>query len=103
MLRRLLNIASIVCLVLCVALMGMWVRSYQRYYMLDVYNPIGTFRIDSGKGRLTSVFSTRTDAWSVAMLTYSYDRVTPNPNSALGFYAKFRPEGFHFDLPYWFL
>jgi hypothetical protein len=29
MLRRLLNIAAIVCLVLCVALMGMWVRSYQ--------------------------------------------------------------------------
>jgi hypothetical protein len=28
MLRRLLNIASTVCLVLCVALMGMWVRSY---------------------------------------------------------------------------
>jgi hypothetical protein len=35
MLRRLLNIASIVCLVLCVALMGMWVRSYWRY---DVFN-----------------------------------------------------------------
>src|SRR5690349_10707150 len=30
MLRRLLNIASIVCLVLCMALMGMWVRSYYR-------------------------------------------------------------------------
>jgi hypothetical protein len=30
MLRRLLNIASIVCLVLSVALMGMWVRSYHR-------------------------------------------------------------------------
>jgi hypothetical protein len=28
MLRRLLNIASIVCLVVCVALLGMWVRSY---------------------------------------------------------------------------
>ena len=26
--RRLLNIASVVCLVLCVALMGMWARSY---------------------------------------------------------------------------
>jgi hypothetical protein len=26
--RRLVNIASVVCLVLCVALMGMWVRSY---------------------------------------------------------------------------
>jgi hypothetical protein len=29
MVRRPLNIASIVCLVLCVALMGMWVRSYR--------------------------------------------------------------------------
>jgi hypothetical protein len=29
MLRRLLNIASIVCLVACVALMAMWVRSYR--------------------------------------------------------------------------
>jgi hypothetical protein len=28
--RRFLNIASIVCLILCVALMGMWVRSYWR-------------------------------------------------------------------------
>ena len=28
MLRRLLNIASIVCLVACVALLGMWVRSW---------------------------------------------------------------------------
>jgi hypothetical protein len=28
MLRRLLNIASIACLVLCVLLMGLWVRSY---------------------------------------------------------------------------
>jgi hypothetical protein len=28
MIRRLLNIASIVCVVLCVVLMGMWVRSY---------------------------------------------------------------------------
>jgi hypothetical protein len=28
---RLLNTASVVCLVLCVALMGMWVRSYRAY------------------------------------------------------------------------
>ena len=28
--QRPLNIASIVCLVACVALMGMWVRSYRR-------------------------------------------------------------------------
>jgi hypothetical protein len=31
MLRRLLNIASIVCLVVCVALMVLWVRSYYWY------------------------------------------------------------------------
>ena len=37
MLRRLLNIASIVCLVLCVALMGMWVRSY---HWVDHSRPI---------------------------------------------------------------
>jgi hypothetical protein len=29
MLRRVLNVASIICLVVCVALMGMWVRSYR--------------------------------------------------------------------------
>ena len=34
--RRLLNIASIVCLVLCVALMGMWVRSYYYRYSLEM-------------------------------------------------------------------
>ena len=39
MLRRLLNIASIVCLVLCVALMGMWVRSYRWMTTVDVPAP----------------------------------------------------------------
>jgi hypothetical protein len=46
--RRLLNIASIVCLVLCVALMGMWVRSYSW--------------VDQLHGRLTS-----TEGFSVGM------------------------------------
>ena len=41
MLRRLLNIASIVCLVLCVALMGMWVRSYS----VESNHWMGTLRI----------------------------------------------------------
>jgi hypothetical protein len=52
MLRRLLNIASIVCLVLCVALMGMWVRSY---YWLDDFNftPRGcTIGVGSASGRI---------------------------------------------------
>jgi hypothetical protein len=49
MLRRLLNIASVVCLVLCVALMGMWVRSY---YWIDefVSNPLGASTVGGGSG-----------------------------------------------------
>jgi hypothetical protein len=35
MFRRLLNIASIACVVLCVALTGLWVRSYQAYDWLN--------------------------------------------------------------------
>jgi hypothetical protein len=42
--RRLLNIASIVCLVLCVALMGMWVRSY--FWLDDFkFKPFGASSI----------------------------------------------------------
>jgi hypothetical protein len=52
MTRRLLNIASVVCLVLCVALMGMWVRSY---YILDAlfgFPPGRQFNIQSQPGRV---------------------------------------------------
>jgi hypothetical protein len=47
MLRRLLNIASIVCLVLCVALIGMWVLSY---WWSDAcfFNPFGASPLMSG-------------------------------------------------------
>ena len=48
MLRRLLNIASIVCLVLCVALMGLWVRSYWRADTVLVSSPSQTFLVGSG-------------------------------------------------------
>ena len=34
MLRRLLNIASVVCLVLCMVLMGMWVWSHSWIYFV---------------------------------------------------------------------
>jgi hypothetical protein len=53
MLRRLLNIASIVCLMLCVALMGMWVRSY---WWLDnwKFSPLSACRVGiaSANGRI---------------------------------------------------
>jgi hypothetical protein len=45
--RRLLNIASIVCLVLCVALMGMWVRSYS--WLDDItLIPLGAYSVGVG-------------------------------------------------------
>jgi hypothetical protein len=53
MLRRLLNIASIVCLVLCVAFMGMWVRSQHWHDSLSAWftNRCG-FEISSVPGRV---------------------------------------------------
>jgi hypothetical protein len=61
MLRRLLNIASIVCLVLCVALMGMWVRSYWWTDNLH-FKPSGTFLVDgassSGRVAIRAISST---------------------------------------------
>jgi hypothetical protein len=53
MLRRLLNIASIVCLVLCVALMGMWVRSYCWYgHVGGSVTDTQVFLIETIPGRL---------------------------------------------------
>jgi hypothetical protein len=50
--RRLLNIASIVCLVVCVALIGLWARSYFYRYALEVTNRSGLLRIVSERGIL---------------------------------------------------
>jgi hypothetical protein len=44
------------CLTACVLLLAMWVRSYRDYRMFNVYTAISTFRIDSGKDRLSSIF-----------------------------------------------
>src|SRR5471030_444497 len=57
MLRRLLNLASIVCLVACVTLMGMWVRSYR--WVDELHGPIvgqQTFTLTSRPGRLLVTF-----------------------------------------------
>lgn len=55
MLRRLLNIASIICLVVCVALMGLWLRSYYRAdaaHAKVVGDPSNTFDLASESGEL---------------------------------------------------
>jgi hypothetical protein len=53
MLRRLLNIASIVCLIACVALMGMWVRSESHGDLMHWYFSVTRwFQIPSAQGLL---------------------------------------------------
>ena len=52
MLRSLLNIASILCLVLCVALMGLWVRSYFYRYSLEIKTNSRLLSFDSERGIL---------------------------------------------------
>jgi hypothetical protein len=68
MLRRLLNIASIVCLILCVALMGLWVRSARH--------------ADEWKGRLTgsSGFLIKSDECRLVSSVFVLD---PNKNHSL--------------------
>jgi hypothetical protein len=62
MLRRLLNIASIVCLVLCAALMGLWVRSYRTGDVLHGHlDAPRVFKVTSLRGTLTFV---EFPAWS---------------------------------------
>jgi hypothetical protein len=122
--RRLLNIASIVCLVLCVALMGMWVRSYYRCDELrGRITNTRVFSVDSMKGQLyvleTPIYldnspDTASDVWpwSVNSRTYDQEIVFTRPFAGprvLHFKTRW---GFDGDLswtsstgtlPYWFL
>jgi hypothetical protein len=66
--RRLLNIASIVCLVLCVALMGMWVRSSYPSQIIFRPSPAQhSFAVASANGRIS---------WSVGYLSKDDDTET---------------------------
>jgi hypothetical protein len=74
MLRRLLNIASIVCLVLCVALMGMWVRSY---YWIDsfTFNPWGSYALGGSSvlGRILFGSASAQGGPKTKVFTFSQD------------------------------
>ena len=124
MLRRLLNIASIVCLVACVALMGMWVRSYHHTDRTFGHFDAGHgFQIDSRFGRLVLylgnhdlgsyfttdvIYSARQKTGKSVLVTsglpvYSgLERNRPLALSDLGFDAFVRPTGQFLILPYWF-
>jgi hypothetical protein len=112
MLRRLLNIASIACLILCVALMGMWVRSYalsdrasgqfdagHGFQMTSLYGRLGLYIGTSG---LDSYFYFTTDVIAPVPIYTG----PPPPQLALsdfGFDAFVLASGRFLFLPYWFL
>jgi hypothetical protein len=51
--RRLLNIASIVCFVMCVALMGMWVRSYYYWSNWEIKTNSGLLQLGLDRGLIS--------------------------------------------------
>ena len=117
MLRRLLNIASIVCLVACVALMGMWVRSYSvcddihgyfsEYHAYQIYSDTGRMEFtrvqQNGVGmdywRWRSIWSETNDL--PRPLNFSARRALYV--KGLGFHFKFYREITDIELPFWFL
>jgi hypothetical protein len=108
MLRRLLNIASIACLVLCVALMGLWVRSY---YSTDMaHGPflgsLASFSIVSTQGELgiAAFISPGPDRFD-GQSGYVDDRffACPRYNTPWGFGARTASGNPIVVFPFWFL
>ena len=108
MFRRLLNIASIVCLVLCVALMGIWVRSYDlRTRLLATTRSIN---IGSVQGRLMLIPSENGEWWWEAVGNHTSDppdsahlSFPPGTSNLFGFYACPSWKKSALIVPYWFL
>jgi hypothetical protein len=120
MLRRLLNIGSIVCLVSCVALMGMWVRSYDRQNELrGRFSDARVFAIDALPGRLhLEEFSLALDEYSLVKPSdfwpWGVSSAPINPRAEgpferqgivekLGFDGSYDSSDCLLILPYWFL
>ena len=115
--RRLLNIASVACLVACVALMGLWVRSYYQYS--DLRGRIfGTnlfvIGVPSGRMRSTTLELKSTQSgiptpytwpWAIGnkpAIVFSKSPVGRGYLASLGVdldrNAQFRRSSFHFGL-----
>jgi hypothetical protein len=107
MTSRLLNVASIVCLVVCVALMGMWVRSYWRIDAIGATSGHNDFVIGSergvifcgGNGRFRTAITT--GAWRIEN-DLPDDGPLPQPSFLL-FHFEYEQSGAEFLIPYWFL
>jgi hypothetical protein len=106
--RRLLNIASVVCLVACVALMGMWVRSYdQRPGLLATTQ---RFNIGSLQGRLMLIPSENNEWWWMAVGNPSvypgdpaYLSLPKGTSNPAGFRLYLSGSASALIVPYWFL
>jgi hypothetical protein len=110
MLRRLLNIASIACLVLCVALMASWVRSYHTLDQLfGRLTSTRDFEFTSLSGRLImqelfTVGGDRPKAWRSDRINGV--RASPDGQnlwSSIGFRTNPSVGSQTIQLPYWFL
>jgi hypothetical protein len=111
MLRRLLNFASIVCLVTCVALMGLWVRSYWKCDVLTVSYASKSYSVGSLRGAVGCgvgvVNPSTTASWLWRANSYppgvdeKYTKYPPR--SFLGFRFRTAPNGTSFFVPYWFV
>jgi hypothetical protein len=116
-LRRLLNIASIVSLVLCVALMGMWVRSYYYLYSWEIRTNSRHLQLRTDRGLLTywelHPIASKADADAVLNdvtqgRTFVTTAVDPRKHSAfngtvLGFALDRQPWGINISVPIWSL
>jgi hypothetical protein len=117
MLRRLLNIPSVVCLVACVALIAMWVRSYQAVDVVRGNFTYGElFAIYSVYGHLeisgAAITNPIAKSWMISSFpcddkwTRRYTGHSPSTGrlgfavSALGGSAW---SGYKLTLPYWFM
>ena len=112
MLRRILNIASIVCLVLCVALMGMWVRSYQSVdELVGHLSSKLVFTVNSRSGRLLVILRTWGDhrPWTIESHRLNDEFPSDFPTEGggifehVGFKIDFYPSAPTMVLPYWFV
>jgi hypothetical protein len=110
MLRRLLNIASIVCLVFCVALMGMWVRSYRATEKVSWGQDISIQTIP-GRLKFRKNVTWESGPWQWTIQTKPFRREVELDDVmywrrsplGLGFTASFDNGYSVLTLPYWFL
>jgi hypothetical protein len=114
MLRRLLNIASVVCFVACVAIVALWVRSYQSWYeWRGRWADTRAFSAESIQGRLIvnefhlnpdTKWPSRLDGAPIGKSMKFPDlHLEPGMLSPLGILTYFSETASAVIMPYWCL